>query len=72
MQRTEKPSLTNVLLISLCTPDFKGEEAIESLVGRARLVTTLGISGRFPVATAEFHSLTILLIQSFLPITFMR
>ncbi|WP_426358209.1 GTPase HflX [Pseudocolwellia sp. HL-MZ19] len=42
MQLTEKPSLTNALLISICTPDFKGEEAEESLKELARLVTTLG------------------------------
>ncbi|MCI2284373.1 GTPase HflX [Colwellia sp. MSW7] len=42
MQLTEKPSLTNALLISICTPDFKGEEATESLAELARLVTTLG------------------------------
>jgi GTP-binding protein HflX len=42
MQLTEKPSLINALLISICTPEFKGEEAIESLAELARLVTTLG------------------------------
>jgi GTP-binding protein HflX len=42
MQLTAKPSLTNALLISICTPDFKGEEAAESLKELARLVTTLG------------------------------
>ncbi|MFQ3276579.1 MAG: GTP-binding protein HflX [Colwellia sp.] len=42
MQLTAKASLTNALLISICTPDFKGEEATESLAELARLVTTLG------------------------------
>jgi GTP-binding protein HflX len=42
MQLTAKPSLTNALLISICTPDFKGDEATESLAELARLVTTLG------------------------------
>tara|TARA_B110000881_G_scaffold221355_1_gene250352 strand:+ start:9341 stop:10699 length:1359 start_codon:yes stop_codon:yes gene_type:complete len=42
MQLTAKPSLTNALLISICTPDFKGDEAKESLAELARLVTTLG------------------------------
>tara|TARA_B110000091_G_scaffold22224_1_gene21005 strand:+ start:186 stop:1538 length:1353 start_codon:yes stop_codon:yes gene_type:complete len=42
MQLTEKSSLTNALLISICTPDFKGDEAIESLAELSRLVTTLG------------------------------
>ena len=42
MQTTEKTSLTNALLISICTPDFKGDEATESLAELARLVTTLG------------------------------
>mgnify|MGYP003385054978 FL=1 len=37
MQLTEKP-----LLISICTPQFKGDEATESLAELARLVTTLG------------------------------
>ena len=40
MQLTEKSSLTNALLISICTPDFKGDEAIESLAELSRLVTT--------------------------------
>ena len=42
MQLTAKASLTNALLISISTPDFKGDEAIESLAELARLVTTLG------------------------------
>lgn len=42
MQFTEKQSLTNALLISICTPEFKGDEAKESLAELARLVTTLG------------------------------
>ena len=42
MQLTAKASLTNALLISICTPDFKGDEARESLAELARLVTTLG------------------------------
>ncbi|MEW6997165.1 GTPase HflX [Colwelliaceae bacterium BS250] len=42
MQLTAKPSLTNALLISICTPQFKGDEATESLAELARLVTTLG------------------------------
>jgi GTP-binding protein HflX len=42
MQLTAKASLTNALLISICTPDFKGDEATESLAELARLVTTLG------------------------------
>jgi len=42
MQLTAKPSLNHALLISICTPDFKGEEATESLAELARLVTTLG------------------------------
>lgn len=42
MQLTEKPSLHHALLISICTPDFKGDEATESLAELARLVTTLG------------------------------
>ena len=42
MQTTEETSLTNALLISICTPDFKGDEATESLAELARLVTTLG------------------------------
>jgi GTP-binding protein HflX len=42
MQLTAKPSLNHALLISICTPDFKGNEATESLAELARLVTTLG------------------------------
>eukprot|EP00487_Bulimina_marginata_P000806 TRINITY_DN1162_c0_g2_i1.p1 TRINITY_DN1162_c0_g2~~TRINITY_DN1162_c0_g2_i1.p1 ORF type:complete len:164 (-),score=47.31 TRINITY_DN1162_c0_g2_i1:2-493(-) len=42
MQLTAKVSLNNALLISICTPDFKGDEATESLAELARLVTTLG------------------------------
>jgi GTP-binding protein HflX len=42
MQLTDKASLPNALLISICTPDFKGDEASESLAELARLVTTLG------------------------------
>ncbi|NRA83803.1 MAG: GTPase HflX, partial [Gammaproteobacteria bacterium] len=42
MQLTEKASLNHALLISICTPEFKGDEATESLAELARLVTTLG------------------------------
>jgi GTP-binding protein HflX len=42
MQLTAKASLNNALLISICTPEFKGVEATESLAELARLVTTLG------------------------------
>ena len=42
MQPTVKASLTNALLISISTPEFKGDEAAESLAELARLVTTLG------------------------------
>lgn len=42
MKLTAKPSLNNALLISITTPDFKGDEAKESLAELARLVTTLG------------------------------
>jgi len=42
MQLTAKPSLNHALLISICTPQFKGDEARESLAELARLVTTLG------------------------------
>jgi GTP-binding protein HflX len=42
MQLTAKATLNHALLISICTPDFKGDEAIESLAELARLVTTLG------------------------------
>jgi len=44
MQLTAKASRTNALLISICTPDFKGDEAIESLAELGRLVTTLGFT----------------------------
>ena len=44
MQLTAKASLTNALLISICTPDFKGDEATESLAELGRLVTTLGFT----------------------------
>jgi len=42
MQLTEKASLSHALLISICTPQFKGDEATESLAELSRLVTTLG------------------------------
>ncbi len=42
MQLTAKKSLNHALLISICTPQFKGDEATESLAELARLVTTLG------------------------------
>ncbi|MBD1575930.1 GTPase HflX [Vibrio sp. S11_S32] len=42
MKLTAKPSLNHALLISICTPQFKGEEAAESLAELGRLVTTLG------------------------------
>lgn len=42
MQLTAKPTLNHALLISICTPQFKGDEATESLAELARLVTTLG------------------------------
>lgn len=42
MQLTDKPTLHRALLISICTPQFKGEEAKGSLAELARLVTTLG------------------------------
>ena len=42
MQTTAKASLPNALLISISTPQFKGDEATESLAELARLVTTLG------------------------------
>ena len=42
MQLTAKESLNHALLISICTPQFKGDEALESLAELARLVTTLG------------------------------
>lgn len=42
MQLTAKASLNHALLISICTPEFKGDEAKESLAELGRLVTTLG------------------------------
>ncbi|PSV44712.1 GTPase HflX [Photobacterium sp. GB-36] len=42
MQLTQKPLKNNVLLISIQTPQFKGDEAKSSLEELARLVTTLG------------------------------
>ena len=42
MPLTDKPSINHALLISICTPQFKGEEAESSLAELARLVTTLG------------------------------
>jgi len=42
MKLTEKASLNHALLISICTPEFKGNEATESLAELSRLVTTLG------------------------------
>ena len=42
MQLTAKASRNHALLISICTPQFKGDEAAESLAELARLVTTLG------------------------------
>jgi len=42
MQLTAKASHNHALLISICTPQFKGDEATESLAELARLVTTLG------------------------------
>ncbi len=44
MKLTAKASLNNALLISITTPEFKGEEAKESLAELARLVTTLGFN----------------------------
>lgn len=44
MQLTAKPLQNNALLISICTPQFKGAEAKESLAELARLVTTLGFN----------------------------
>ncbi|ANU36184.1 GTPase HflX [Vibrio scophthalmi] len=44
MQLTAKPLQNNALLISICTPQFKGVEAKESLAELARLVTTLGFN----------------------------
>ncbi len=42
MQLTEKASLNHALLISIRTPEFKGDEATASLAELSRLVTTLG------------------------------
>ncbi|WP_300174876.1 GTPase HflX [uncultured Aliivibrio sp.] len=42
MKLTEKPSINHALLISICTPQFRGDEAKESLAELGRLVTTLG------------------------------
>lgn len=42
MKLTTKPLRNHALLISICTPQFKGDEAAESLAELARLVTTLG------------------------------
>ena len=42
MKLTAKPAANNALLISITTPDFKGDEAKESLAELARLVSTLG------------------------------
>ena len=42
MLLTAKKSLNHALLISISTPQFKGDEATESLAELARLVTTLG------------------------------
>lgn len=42
MQLTQKPLKNNALLISIQTPQFKGDEAKSSLEELARLVTTLG------------------------------
>ena len=42
MKLTDKPLLHHALLISICTPQFKGDEAKESLAELGRLVTTLG------------------------------
>ncbi|MBA6292996.1 GTPase HflX [Colwellia sp. MB3u-70] len=54
MQLTAKASLTNALLISICTPNFKGDEATESLAELARLVTTLG----FKVVGTQYQKLS--------------
>jgi len=54
MQLTAKASLNHALLISICTPDFKGDEATESLAELARLVTTLG----FKVVGTQSQKLT--------------
>lgn len=42
MQLTKKPALNRALLVSIITPNFKENEAEESLAELARLVTTLG------------------------------
>lgn len=42
MKLTAKASLNNALLISITTPEFRGDEAKESLAELARLVKTLG------------------------------
>ncbi|MCW8345612.1 GTPase HflX [Vibrio sp. ZSDZ65] len=42
MKLTAKAARNNALLISITTPEFKGDEAKESLAELARLVTTLG------------------------------
>jgi len=42
MKLTEKASITNALLVSICTPELNGDEAVESLAELARLVSTLG------------------------------
>jgi GTP-binding protein HflX len=42
MQLTTEKARNNALLISIHTPQFKGDEARESLLELARLVTTLG------------------------------
>jgi GTPase len=44
MQTTTKMARNNALLISIRTPQFKGDEAKESLLELARLVTTLGFN----------------------------
>ena len=54
MQLTAKASLNHALLISICTPDFKDDEATESLAELARLVTTLG----FKVVGTQSQKLT--------------
>ena len=54
MKLTERASQTNALLISICTPELNGDEAIESLAELARLVTTLG----FKVVGSQTQKLT--------------
>ena len=44
MQLIGTSSSNNALLISICTPQFKGVEAAESLAELGRLVTTLGFN----------------------------